>query len=77
MKLVGVINVITPKKVISTDGRNATVVIAAVNSTGGVIAVKNLKGGTGYNECMQNVPTQGGSGTELAVNIIKTEGGSI
>jgi hypothetical protein len=26
---------------------------------------------------MQNVPTQGGSGTELAVNIIKTEGGSI
>jgi len=76
-KMGGVINVTTPRQVISADARNATVVIAAVNPTGGVIAVKNLKGGTGYNECMQNVPTQGGSGTELAVNIIKTEGGSI
>jgi hypothetical protein len=76
-KMGGVINITTSKKVISTDGTNATLVIAAVNPTGGVIAVKNLKGGSGYNECMQNVPTRGGSGTEFAVNIIKTEKGSI
>ena len=78
-KMGGIINVVNPEKEIVpiTGGKDATVEVAAVNPSGGIIAVKNLKGGTGYNECMQNVPTQGGSGTELAVNIIKTEGGSI
>ena len=76
-KMGGVINVITPEKIISTDGRNATVEIAAVNTSGGAIALKNLKGGSGYNECMANVPTQGGSGTGLTLEIVKTNGGSI
>ncbi len=44
---------------------------------GGVVSVKNLNGGTGYNECMTNVPTRGGNGTSLSVDIVKTTGGSI
>ncbi len=60
-----------------TTGQNSTVVIETVNSTGGVISVKNLKGGSGYNECMANVSTKGGNGTGFTVEIVKTEGGSI
>ena len=61
----------------SFEGRNASLVVSAVNSNGGVIAVKNLKGGTGYNECMANVITHGGSGTGFTIRIVKTSGGSI
>ena len=59
------------------DGTNATVEISAVNNSGGVIAVKNLKGGTGYNECMANVSTHGGAGTGFTIKIVKTNGGAI
>ena len=78
-KMGGVINVITPEKetIISSGGKNATVEIAAVNTSGGVIAVKNLKGGNGYNECMSNVPTHGGAGTGFTIKIVKTNEGSI
>ena len=76
-KMGGVINVITPEKIVSANGRNATVEIAAVNPSGGVIALKSLQGGTGYNECMANVPTHGGSGTGLTLEIVKTNRGSI
>ena len=61
----------------SSEGRNASLVVSAVNSNGGIIAVKNLKGGTGYNECMANVTTHGGSGTGFTIRIVKTRGGSI
>ena len=79
-KMGGVINVITPQtitKPITEIGRDGTVEVAAVNPRGGVIALKNLKGGTGYNECMANVSTRGGSGTGLTLEIVKTKGGSI
>ena len=79
-KMGGVINVITSKtitKPITETGRDGTVEIAAVNTRGGAIALKNLKGGTGYNECMANVPTKGGNGTGLTLEIVKTNGGSI
>ena len=61
----------------SGDGTNATVEISAINTSGGVIAVKNLKGGTGYNECMANVTTHGGAGTGFTIKIVKTNGGAI
>ena len=76
-KMGGVINVTTPETIIINDGNNATVEVAAVNTRGGVIALKNLNGGSGYNECMANVPTKGGNGTGLTLEIVKTNGGSI
>ena len=39
--------------------------------------LKIFKEGQGYNECMANVATQGGSGTGLTIEIVKTNGGSI
>ena len=61
----------------TTTGQNATVEIETVNSNGGVVSVKNLKGGGGYNECMANVSTKGGNGTGFTIGIVKTDGGSI
>ena len=61
----------------TTIGQNATVEIETVNTTGGVVSVKNLKGGSGYNECMANVSTKGGNGTGFTLEIVKTAGGSI
>jgi len=58
-------------------GQDSTVEIETVNSNGGVVSVKNLKGGSGYNECMANVATTGGSGTGFTIEIVKTNGGSI
>ena len=78
-KMGGVINVISPTEDIdiNTGGTDATVEVASVNSGGGVIAVRNLKGGTGYNECMANVSTQGGSGTGFMIKTVRTNGGAI
>jgi hypothetical protein len=78
-KMGGIINVVDPEKEIVpiTGGKDATVEVAAVNPRGGIIAVKNLKGGTGYNECMANVPTHGGAGTGFTLKIVKTNGGSV
>ena len=76
-KMGGVINVITPETTLSTVGRDATVQVETVNSNGGVVSLTNLIGGTGYNECMANVPTYGGSGTGLTLEVVKTNGGSI
>jgi hypothetical protein len=73
----GVINVITPETTLSTVGRDATVQVDTVNPNGGVVSLTNLIGGTGYNECMANVPTDGGSGTGLTLEVVKTNGGSI
>jgi len=73
----GVINVITPETVMSTVGRDATVQVDTVNPNGGVVSLTNLVGGTGYNECMANVPTDGGSGTGLTLEVVKTNGGSV
>ena len=76
-KMGGVINVITPETTLSTVGRDATVQVDTVNPNGGVVSLTNLIGGTGYNECMANVPTDGGSGTGLTLEVVKTNGGSI
>jgi len=76
-KMGGVINVITPETVMSTVGRDATVQVDTVNPNGGVVSLTNLVGGTGYNECMANVPTDGGSGTGLTLEVVKTNGGSV
>ena len=73
----GVINVITSETTLSTVGRDATVQVDTVNPNGGVVSLTNLIGGTGYNECMANVPTDGGSGTGLTLEVVKTNGGSI
>ena len=51
--------------------------ISAVNINGGVIAFRNLVGGSGYNECSMNVVTVGGNGTRLLVDIMKTYNTSI
>ena len=77
----GVINI--PRTTIPTDtigtgaGSNASVEVETVNSNGGVVSVKNLKGGSGYNECMANVATTGGAGTGFTIEIVNTNGGSI
>ena len=84
-KMGGIINIVTPEKEIgsitggkeATGGKDATVEVAAVNPRGGIIAVKNLKGGSGYNECMANVPTHGGAGTGFTLKIVKTNGGAV
>ena len=76
-KMGGVINVITPETVMSTVGRDATVQVDTVNPNGGVVSLTNLVGGTGYNECMANVPTDGGNGTGLTLEVVKTNGGSV
>ena len=73
----GVINVITPEIVRSTVGRDATVKVETVNPNGGVISLTNLIGGTGYNECMANIPTDGGNGTGLTLEVVRTNGGSV
>ena len=78
-KMGGVINVITPEKKEDDDerGRDATVQVDTVNPNGGVVSLTNLIGGTGYNECMANVPTRGGNGTGLMLEVVKTNGGSV
>ena len=78
-KMGGVINIIGDDEevVASASGRNATVEISAVNINGGVIAFRNLVGGSGYNECSMNVVTVGGNGTRFTVDIMKTYNTSI
>ena len=78
-KMGGVINVITPEKKEDDDekGKDATVQVDTVNSNGGVVSLTNLIGGSGYNECMANVPTKGGNGTGLMLEVVKTNGGSV
>ena len=78
-KMGGKINVITPTTLAepSQKGKDASVEVAAVNSKGGVIAIKNLVGGSGYNHCMANVPTHGGSGSRFTVELKKVENGVI
>jgi len=70
----GVINVVGGDEVVVSNGpgRNATIEISAVNTKGGVIAFRNLVGGSGYNECSMNVVTVGGNGTRFTVDILKT-----
>ena len=58
--------------------RNATVVVDDVNDDGNVIALRDLRGGTGYREGSTNLITQGGNGTSLTININRaTEQGTI
>ena len=63
--------------VINGPGRNATIEISAVNTNGGVVAFRNLVGGSGYNECSMNVVTIGGNGTSFTVDILKTYNSTI
>ena len=78
-KMGGMINITgtTTEVIPTTTGQNGTVEIETVNSNGGVVSVKNLEGGSGYNECMANVATKGGNGTGFTIEIVKTDGGSI
>jgi len=78
-KMGGIINIIGDDEevVASASGRNATIEISAVNIKGGVIAFRNLVGGSGYNECSMNVVTVGGNGTRFTCDILKTYNTSI
>jgi hypothetical protein len=73
-KMGGVINIVGGDEDVVSNGpgRNATIEISAVNTKGGVIAFRNLVGGSGYNECSMNVVTIGGNGTRFTVDIMKT-----
>jgi len=79
-KMGGIINIMGDDEeevVASASGRNATIEISAVNINGGVIAFRNLVGGSGYNECSMNVVTVGGNGTRFTCDILKTYNTSI
>ena len=73
-KMGGIINIVGGDEDVVSNGagRNATIEISAVNAKGGVVAFRNLVGGSGYNECSINVVTIGGNGTRFTVDIMKT-----
>ena len=77
-KMGGAINVIGGETGLNLSCRNATVVVDDVNDKGSVIALRDLKGGTGYREGSTNLLTEGGNGTSLTLNITRsTDEGSI
>ncbi len=74
----GEINIIGGETDVNMGCRNATVVIDDVDENGSVIALRDLRGGTGYREGSTNLITSGGNGTSLTIDVIKaTEEGTI
>ena len=72
------INVINPEvTTLDQSGRNATVEIDEVDNQGGVVALKNLNGGSGYVEGSTNVTTRDGDGSGFTVDITSASAGII